>query len=259
MLKRLHPVVKTMLDEMCTDAKNDMKNIDDATLGSWKQAVTSADGVWQTRGYHAKNGTISVRNYMNGALLYFMHLCQKGSDDVIQEDIYKGTSKSMEGYAALKIMKEAKEEGMNIAVQWQDSDASSAKSIKECFPNCQVMICGGHAGKNHLKTLRSYAKMRCPSKEFIGQHKKKFPNISNATCHCKHKKGCGCLSDAFINQSRNNFSFILKDSQSPDEFARRLRSLPKHARNIHLWKENGKKLCCEFHPLQVCSCGKCKN
>ena len=37
---------------------------------------------------------------------------------------------------------------MNIAVQWQDSDASSAKSIKESF---QVMICGGHAG--NLKTF----------------------------------------------------------------------------------------------------------
>lgn len=87
--------------------------------------------------------------------------CQKGFDQVIQKDLYEGTSKSMEGYAARQVMKIAKEEGIHIEVQWQDSDA---KIIRECFPDCDVMICGGHAGKNHLKILQSYAKMKCPSK-----------------------------------------------------------------------------------------------
>ena len=155
MLKRLHPITKEILAEMCTDAKNEMKELGDTEFGSWKKAVTCGDGVWQTRGFHAKNGTFSLRNYMNGALLYYMHLCQRGSDKVINDDLYQGTSKSMEGYAAREIMKVAKQEGINIAVQWQDSDASSAKSIKECFPDCQVMICGGHAAKNHLKSLQT--------------------------------------------------------------------------------------------------------
>ncbi len=43
MLKRLHPVIVQMLDEMCEEAKNDMKALSAETLGSWKQAVTSAD------------------------------------------------------------------------------------------------------------------------------------------------------------------------------------------------------------------------
>jgi len=260
MLKRLHPVVKGMLDEMCKDAKEEMKALDATKLGSWKQAVTSADGAWQTRGFHAKNGTFSVRNYMNGALLYYMHLCQRGSDDVIKEDVYKGTSKSMEGYAVRKMMKIAKDDGMNIAVQWQDSDASSSKHVKECFPDCKVMVCGGHAGKNHLKMLQSYSKMKCASQEFIKLHVKKFPEISSVTCHCKgnHKQGCGCLSVAFIQQARNLFSYILKDSQSAVDFAKILKYLPKHARNIHEWEENGTKQCCMFHPLQICSCGNCK-
>lgn len=92
--------------------------------------------------------------------------------------------------------------------------------------------------------------------KFINQYIEKFPAIANATCHCKkdHRQGCGRLSDAFINRSRNNFSFILKDSETQEEVAKRLKSLPKHACDIHIWKENGVSRCCEFHPLQLCSC-----
>ena len=50
---------------------------------------------------------------MNGALLYYAHLSRKGS-------VYEGTSKSMERFAANEI---TKREGMDIAVQWQDSNA----------------------------------------------------------------------------------------------------------------------------------------
>ncbi len=32
---------------------------------------------------------------MNGELLYYTHLCQKGSDKVIEKDLYQGSSKSM--------------------------------------------------------------------------------------------------------------------------------------------------------------------
>ena len=117
-IRRLHPIVKKMLDEMCEEAKQEMKKLDDKTLGSWKRAVTSADGTWMTRGYFSKNGTFSIRNYLNGALLFYKHLCQKGKDDVIDEDLYKGTSKSMEGFAAREILMQAKKEGMEIAVQW---------------------------------------------------------------------------------------------------------------------------------------------
>ena len=67
------------------------------------------------------------------------------------------------------------------------------------------------------------------------------------------------MSDAFIKSARNNFSFILKESQSPSEFSRRIKTLPRHARDEHLWTNAGRdRQCCEFHPLQVCDCGKCK-
>ena len=39
--------IQSMLDEMCETAKQEMKEHD---IGSWKRAVTVADGTWQRRG-----------------------------------------------------------------------------------------------------------------------------------------------------------------------------------------------------------------
>ena len=52
---RMYPVVKQMVDEMCEEAKNDMKTMNQTQLGFWSQVVTSADGTWMTRGFHSKN------------------------------------------------------------------------------------------------------------------------------------------------------------------------------------------------------------
>ena len=70
-MKRMYPVVKQMVDEMCEEAKEEMKTMDELTLRSWKQAVTSANAAWMTRGRHSKNVPFSVRNYTNGLLLYY--------------------------------------------------------------------------------------------------------------------------------------------------------------------------------------------
>ena len=39
-----------MLDKVCEVAKQEMKDKKENELGSWKKAVTVADGTWQTRG-----------------------------------------------------------------------------------------------------------------------------------------------------------------------------------------------------------------
>ena len=88
----MYPVVKEMVDEMCEDAKNDMRRMDQCELGSWSHAIRSADGTWMTHGYHSKNATFSIRNYNNGALPYRKHLCQRGRDNVLKEELYQGTS-----------------------------------------------------------------------------------------------------------------------------------------------------------------------
>ena len=61
-----------MVDEV---AKREMKEKSDDDLGSWKRAVTTADGTWHTRGWHSKNATFTIRNY---ALLYYHHLEGQG-------------------------------------------------------------------------------------------------------------------------------------------------------------------------------------
>ena len=67
-IEKMYPVVKSMVDDLCEAAKQEMKGKNDGDLGSWKRAVTTADGTWQTRGWHSKNATFTIR--VNGALLY---------------------------------------------------------------------------------------------------------------------------------------------------------------------------------------------
>ena len=87
---KLYPVVMEMVDEMCEKAKKEMKAMEENTLGSWKNAVMSGDATWMTRGHFSKNGTFSVRNYYDGALLYYQHLCQSGRDYIVEGELYKG-------------------------------------------------------------------------------------------------------------------------------------------------------------------------
>ena len=251
-IKLLYPIVKAMVDRMCEDAKDDMRHMDQDELGSWSRAVTSADGTWMTRGFHSANFTFSIRNYFNGALLYRKHLCQRGRDDVVQEDLYQGTSKGAEGYAARLMFSKAKEEGMNVAIQWQDADSSSSKAVTDHFPDAEIMICGGHAGRAHKKQLEKLSKMKRFTENLITKHKAEFPSVADVVCHCssRHKPGCGCLSDMFIARARNNFSLILSRSDTADHFSSKLKALVMHARDQHEWDE-GK---CDFHHLRVCSC-----
>ena len=53
MLESMYPIVTSMLDEICEAAKQEMKEKKENELGLWKCAVTTADGTWQTRGWHS--------------------------------------------------------------------------------------------------------------------------------------------------------------------------------------------------------------
>ena len=77
----------------------------------------------------------------------------------IKEELYQGTSKGAEGYATRLTLKKAKDEGMNIAIQWQDANSSSAKAVTDHFPNAEIMICGGHASRAHKKQLEKLQKL----------------------------------------------------------------------------------------------------
>ena len=110
-LKILHPIVEDMLDEQCERAKAEMKSIPDDELGSFKRAVTNADGAWMTRGHHSQNFTFHMRDYFTNAIIYYQHLCHKGEDEILEDNLYEGTSKAAEGYAADIIAKASQGRG----------------------------------------------------------------------------------------------------------------------------------------------------
>ena len=55
----MYPIVKEMLDKVCEVGKKEMKVKPPSELGSWKNAVTTADGTWQTRVGIAKMPNLS--------------------------------------------------------------------------------------------------------------------------------------------------------------------------------------------------------
>ena len=146
---------------------------------------------------------------------------------------------------------------MQVSVHWQDADSSSAKAFREVFPDAEIMICGGHAGRAHKKMLELHQKKKTVTEKVIAKYKVTFPALGDLSCKCTgyHSSQCGCLTVAFISKAHTNFTSILMEAQSQEEFVRRLEALPKHARDVHEW-EGGR---CDFHPLRVCTCQKCSN
>ena len=259
-IKLLHPIVNTMINEMCEMAKGDMKSLDPSAVGSWQRAITTSDGAWLTRGRYSQNCTFTIRNYVTNSLLYFVHLCMRGKG-VDQDQLYRGTAKGAEGHAADIAFGHAKEEGMMIEVQWQDGDSSSAKAFRMHYTDAQkskVMLCGGHVARSHTKHLGEIAKQKSFSETMQDVLKEKFPEVTTVKCHCpkRHKKNCGCLSKSFLRGARTNFFYCLLQAETdPQFFAARILALGKyHARDIHIW-EGGH---CDFHSMKVCSCGNCE-
>lgn len=254
-IKLVYPHLKDILDEMCNKEKERMKSLPDEDLGSWKRAVCTSDGVWHTRGHFSKNGSFVIKNYMTGGLLWYGHKCMRGNDNVVEDDLYLGTSKSMEGVLSDECYKQAKDEGCLVEVVWQDGDSSSAKSVATHHPNGKVFKCGGHVGRAHANCLKEAAKKKEFSSDIKSKYKEKFPEVLKAKCSCeRHKAGCGCLSDSFIKGARINHFCCLQQCKDPNEYAQRLRNLSQyHVRDIHEWEDGA----CDFHPTKQCTCKKC--
>ena len=123
-------------------------------------------------------------------LFFIASICQKGRDDIIKEELYQGTSKGAEGYAARLTFKKAKDKGMIIAIQWQDADFSSAKAVTDHFPNAEIMM---HAGRAHKKQLEKLQKIKSFTVDLTRKYKDTFSSVGDVVCHCsRHKQGCDC-------------------------------------------------------------------
>lgn len=58
-----YPHVQSILDEICEEAKEEMKEIPSSELGSWQRAITTSDGCWHIRGFFSQNSTFIIKNY----------------------------------------------------------------------------------------------------------------------------------------------------------------------------------------------------
>ena len=190
------------------------------------------------------------------------HACMRGDDDVIEEPLYPGTSKSAEGYLAEKLFQQAKNDGFKVSVNWQDSDSSAAKSVKSVFPSVQIMYCAGHVERAHSNQLNDLKVKKTFTKAYMDKYKKQHPTVTSVACCCakgKHRSGCGCgcITEGFIRNVRiSHFLVCIQADKDPGIYAQRMREIGKyHARGIHTW-DGGQ---CSFHPSVMCSCGGCND
>ena len=128
-IKLVYPKVTEILNGMCDEEKERMKEMSNGELGCWKRAVVTSDGVWHTRGHFSKNGSFIIKNYLTGGLLWYGHKCMRGKDGVLEDELFEGTAKSMEGILAEECYKEARDEGCKVEVVWQDGDSSAALAV----------------------------------------------------------------------------------------------------------------------------------
>ena len=96
----VYPHVQSILDEICEEAKEEMKETPSSELGSWERAITTSDGCWHIRGFFSQNSTFIIKNYLTGALLWYGHASMRGADSMVDDQLYQGTAKSAEGYLA---------------------------------------------------------------------------------------------------------------------------------------------------------------
>ena len=172
--------------------------------------------MWHTCGHFSKNGSFIVKNYLTSGLLWYGHKCVRGKDDVVEEELYEGTAKSMEGVLADECYEQAKNERCKVEVVWQYGDSSAAKSISLHHPAGKVYKCGGHVGRAHSNNLREAAKKKEFSEDMKSKYKAKFPEIETAKCKCKrHRAGCGCISDSFTKGARINHFCCLQQCTNP--------------------------------------------
>ena len=176
-VKLIYPHIMDILCEMCDEAKEKMKGMDRRVLGNWKRGVVTSDGVWHTRGHFSKNGSFLIKNYLTGGLLWFGHKCMHGGSE--DKDLFLGTAKSMEGILADECYEQAKREGFDIEVVWQDGDSNSQKLVEKVSgaePRT-VFKCGGHVGRAHANNLKDLSKQKVFSATQITKWKNKFPAV----------------------------------------------------------------------------------
>ena len=74
---------------------------------------------------------------------------------------------------------------MDVAIHWQDADSSSAKAVRKIYPKAEIMLCGGHAGRAHIKILEKRQKDKTLPLKHVD--KDDFPVICKEDQSCKDR------------------------------------------------------------------------
>ena len=130
----------------------------------------------------------------------------------------------------------AEENEMMSAINWQDANSLSAKSLRYVFPDSflsRVMLCGGHVGLSHANNLKDYKSKKSVDQSFISMYAKDYPQLVSAKCECAGNKApsknCGCMSDKFLGRAKSNhFSALKRSGNDPKKYANRMRILRKY-------------------------------
>ena len=101
------------------------------------------------------------------------------------------------------------------------------------------MYCGGHVGRQHRKQLEKLSQ-KTFSQKCLSHHKEiVHPSDAELRCTCvrMHRKGCGCMSQAFIAKAVLNHSVALVQSGTdPETFVQAITDLGSHhARDENTW------------------------
>lgn len=87
-IEEAFPHITGMPKDICELGKEEMKTLPDEQLGSWHRAITTADGCWHIGSFFSQNCTFIIRNWMTGGILWYGHACMRGSDPIIEDDLY---------------------------------------------------------------------------------------------------------------------------------------------------------------------------
>lgn len=97
--------------------------------------------------------TLAKMALMSGGLLWYGHKCMKGGDDIVDDELYHGTSKSMEGQLADECYNQAKEEGCKELERLEKTQKNS-KDANAASPVASVSEYAAIVVRWHRKPLR---------------------------------------------------------------------------------------------------------
>ena len=132
------------------------------------------DAGWSHRGWWAKECTVICLNEENGLPIGVKH--------IKKDENYKGSSKGMEGFGVLEIMKELKNDGITVSNILHDKDSSTLKHAMEVFHDVTEELCVGHGCKNFKKLLLKTGKKH-PQLKMIATRMSKALRFCLKSCH----------------------------------------------------------------------------